>query len=266
MNELQIFNNEEFGRVRTLEINGKIYFVGIDIAKALGYSNASKAVIQHCKGVTKLGIPSKGGRQETNCIPEGDLYRLITHSELPSAERFESWVFDEVLPSLRKNGSYEMPESKKQGERLASVNNAVKILTPLLKEAGCNSQIQLLTVKSLYEKAGVVIPIEIKADKQYFDTVHIARQVGLYYKSSGKPADRAVNEIIRRLELPAELYTDTWEAKGKWEGTVRKYAPAVIDMVKQWYVENDYPIDIQYEECNGKTKAYHVVWRDMEVA
>lgn len=266
MNELQIFNNEEFGQVRTLEINGKIYFVGIDIAKALGYSNASKAVIQHCKGVTKLGIPSKGGRQETNCIPEGDLYRLITHSELPSAERFESWVFDEVLPSLRKTGSYEMPESKKQGERLASVNNAVKILTPLLKEVGCNSQIQLLTVKSMYEKAGVVIPIEIKADKQYFDTVHIARQVGIYYKSSGKPADKAVNEIIRRLELPAELYTDTWETKGNWEGTVRKYAPVVIDMVKQWYAENDYPRDIQYEECNGKTKAYHVVWRDMEVA
>lgn len=101
-----IFNNEEFGQVRTVEIDGKIYFVGIDIAKALGYSNPSKAVIQHCKGVTKLGIPSKGGKQETNCIPEGDLYRLVTHSELPSAERFESWVFDDILPTIRKTGGY----------------------------------------------------------------------------------------------------------------------------------------------------------------
>lgn len=106
MNELRIFKNDEFGQVRTIIHNGKPYFVGIDIARALGYSNPSKAVIQHCKGVTKLGIPSPGGTQETNCITEGDMYRLITHSELPSAERFESWVFDEVLPSIRQTGGY----------------------------------------------------------------------------------------------------------------------------------------------------------------
>lgn len=109
MNDLQIFSNAEFGQIRTVEVEGKIYFVGIDVAKALGYANPSKAVIQHCKGITKLGIPSNGGVQETNCIPEGDMYRLITHSELPSAERFESWVFDEVLPSIRQSGYYEIP-------------------------------------------------------------------------------------------------------------------------------------------------------------
>ena len=106
MNNLEIFKNEEFGEIRTVEVDGKPYFVGIDVARALGYSNPSKAVTQHCKGVTKLGIPSKGGKQETNCILEGDLYRLIVHSELPSAQRFESWVFDEVLPSIRKNDGY----------------------------------------------------------------------------------------------------------------------------------------------------------------
>ncbi|MED9903576.1 MAG: BRO family protein [Lachnospiraceae bacterium] len=266
MNELQIFSNEEFGQVRTIEIEGKIYFVGIDIAKALGYSNPSKAVIQHCKGVTKLGIPSKGGKQETNCIPEGDLYRLITHSELSSAERFECWVFDEVLPSLRQTGHYEMPKSKTQSERLASVNNAVKILTPMLKAAGCNSKIQLLTAKSLYEKAGVEIPVQIEADNQYFDTVHIARKVGLYYQSSGKPADKAINEIIRRLDIPESMYTETWESKGNWQGTVRKYTPEVILMVKNWYAENGYPTDIEYTQCDGTRKSYHVIWHGAEVA
>lgn len=112
MNELQIFNNPEFGQVRTIIHNGKPYFVGVDIARALGYSNPSKAVIQHCKGVTKLGIPSQGGVQETNCITEGDMYRLITHSELPAAERFESWVFDEVLPSIRQTGGYITPQAQ----------------------------------------------------------------------------------------------------------------------------------------------------------
>lgn len=65
-----------------------------------------RKVREHCKGITKTGIPSSGGIQETNCITEGDLYRLITKSELPSAERFESWIFDEVLPSIRKTGGY----------------------------------------------------------------------------------------------------------------------------------------------------------------
>lgn len=120
MNDLQIFNSEEFGEIRTVDVDGKPYFVGIDIARALGYSNPSKAIIQHCKGVTKLGIPSKGGKQETNCIPEGDLYRLITHSELESSERFESWVFDEVLPSIRKNGGYIAGQESLSDEELLS--------------------------------------------------------------------------------------------------------------------------------------------------
>ena len=71
-NQLQIFTNEEFGEIRMVEVNGKPYAVGVDIARALEYSNPSKAVIQHCKGITKLGIPSEGGIQETNVIPEGD--------------------------------------------------------------------------------------------------------------------------------------------------------------------------------------------------
>lgn len=149
---------------------------------------------------------------------------------------------------------------------LPSVNNAVKILTPLLQAAGCNSQIQLLTAKTLYEKAGVELPLLIEADQQYYDTVHIARHVGIYYQISGKPADKAVNEIIRKLNIPEELYTETWESKGKWQGTVRKYAPQVIDMVKKWYSDNGYPRDIEYTQCDGQIKSYHVIFRDAEVA
>ena len=159
-----------------------------------------------------------------------------------------------------------MPKTKAHSEHLASVNNAVKILTPLLKEAGCTPQIQLLTAKSLYEKAGVSLPIEIQSDKHYVDTVHIARHVGLYYQSSGKPADKAVNEIIRRLNLPETMYTETWESKGNWQGAVRKYDEAVIGMVRQWYCDNGYPRNIEYIQCDGQKKCYHVVWHDAEVA
>lgn len=266
MNELQIFNNEEFGRIRTVEIDRKPYFVANDVARALGYATPKDAVSRHCKGALKRRYLTEGGKQEMKIIPEGDMYRLITHSKLESAERFESWVFDEVLPTLRKTGSYEMPKKKQSNERLASVNNAVKILTPMLQAAGCNSKIQLLTAKSLYEKAGVNLPIMIEADQQYFDTIHIARQARLYYQSSGKPADKAVNEIIRRLDLSEDLYTETWESKGNWQGPVRKYAPQVIDMVKQWYSDHGYPREIEYTQCDGQIRRYHVIFRDSEAA
>ena len=106
MNNLQVFRNEQFGEVRTIEEDGKILFCGSDCARALGYTNPSKALGDHCKGVTKRYTLTAGGKQAVSFIPEGDLYRLITHSKLPAAEKFESWVFDEVLPSIRKHGGY----------------------------------------------------------------------------------------------------------------------------------------------------------------
>lgn len=109
MNELQIFNSGEFGEIRTIEIDGKPYFVGTDVAKALGYSNPRKAILDHCKGVTKRDTPTSSGIQSMSYINEGDLYRLIMKSKLPSAEKFESWVMDEVLPIIRKTGSYQKP-------------------------------------------------------------------------------------------------------------------------------------------------------------
>ena len=112
MNGIQIFNNDEFGEVRILKEDGNFYFVASDVAKKLGYVNSSKAVNDHCKGVTKRYTLTKGGNQELNFIPESDVYRLIVHSKLPAAERFEKWVFDEVLPSIRKTGSYNKPMSE----------------------------------------------------------------------------------------------------------------------------------------------------------
>lgn len=108
MNELKIFNSEEFGDIRTAEIDGKPYFVGTDVAKALGYNNPRDAVSRHCKGVVKRDTPTSSGIQSMSYINEGDLYRLIMKSKLPSAEKFESWVMDEVLPAIHHNGGYIM--------------------------------------------------------------------------------------------------------------------------------------------------------------
>lgn len=106
MNELQIFKNEEFGSIRTVEESGKVLFCGTDVAAALGYAIPHKAVREHTKGGLKRNTPTAGGMQEMTFIPEGDVYRLIIRSKLPGAEKFERWVFDEVLPSIRKTGGY----------------------------------------------------------------------------------------------------------------------------------------------------------------
>lgn len=116
VNELQIFNNTEFGQVRTAIINNKVYFCGNDIANALGYKRERDAIRTHCPHAVKhrigvqTGIKLDGTAaiQEvvTSFIPEGDVYRLIIRSKLPSAEQFERWLFDEVLPQIRKTGGY----------------------------------------------------------------------------------------------------------------------------------------------------------------
>ena len=109
MNELQVFNNPEFGEIRTVEISGKIYAVGADIARALGYDQPHKAIERHCRYGMKRTIPhpqSPSKSMEMNIIPEGDMYRLIANSKLPAAEKFEIWVFDEVLPTIRHTGGY----------------------------------------------------------------------------------------------------------------------------------------------------------------
>jgi prophage antirepressor-like protein len=109
LNNIQIFNNQEFGQVRWIEIDNKPYAVAVDVARALGYKNTNDAVNRHCKGVVKHeGVKFNGGTP--SLITESDVYRLITHSELPGAEKFESWVFDEILPSIRKTGMYATEE------------------------------------------------------------------------------------------------------------------------------------------------------------
>lgn len=106
MNEVQVFNSTDFGSVRTLEIDGKPYFVANDVARALGYSVPKDAISRHCKGALKHRYLTEGGEQELKIIPEGDVYRLVIKSQLPKADEFEHWIFDEVLPSIRKNGGY----------------------------------------------------------------------------------------------------------------------------------------------------------------
>ena len=137
---LKIFENAEFGQVRTVIINNEPWFVGKDVAEILGYSEprsaVSKKVDEEDRGVAKMETPS--GIQEMTIINESGLYSLILSSKLPNAKKFKHWVTSEVLPSIRKTGSYHLPSTYKEAliqlvaqveenERLQLENNELKI-------------------------------------------------------------------------------------------------------------------------------------------
>lgn len=135
MEEMQVFRNEQFGEVRTIEENGKPLFCGTDVARALGYARPNDAISAHCRCTVKRRIPhpqSPDKEIEISFIPEGDVYRLIVRSKLPSAEKFERWVFDEVLPTIRKHGAYLTPETLEAA--LLNPDYLIKLATALKEE------------------------------------------------------------------------------------------------------------------------------------
>lgn len=110
MDLIRRFENNDV-RIITEE-SGDIYFVASDVAELLGYANTRKAIADHCKGVTKRYILTSGGNQEVNIIPESDVYRLVFRSQLTEAEKFETWIVKEVIPSIRKTGGYAVNQPK----------------------------------------------------------------------------------------------------------------------------------------------------------
>lgn len=213
MQELKIFNNDEFGQVRTVEIDGKPYFVANDVARALGYSVPKDAVSRHCKGALKHRFLTEGGRQEMKIIPEGDMYRLITHSNLPSAERFESWVFDEVLPDIRKTGSYSMNGNKiesaaymvkfvaddlrvNEASRLLMYENMCKdfeIPTGFLPKYEHNGSRQLKSLSALLEENNCGISA-VKFNKRLLDNGYLEERERTSTKGNGTRKFKALTD------------------------------------------------------------------------
>ena len=158
MNNLQIFNNAKFGEIRTIDENGTVLFCGSDIAKTLGYTRPNDAISAHCRCTVKRRIPhpqSQSKQLEVSFIPEADVYRLIVHSKLPAAEQFERWVFDEVLPTIRRNGAYMTDDTLEQA--LTSPDFLIQLATKLKEEKAkrieLEAQVEQDKPKVLFAKA-----------------------------------------------------------------------------------------------------------------
>jgi prophage antirepressor-like protein len=230
INELKIFEHDEFGKVRVVEIEGKPYAVAIDVAKALGYSDPHVAIRNHCKGVVKLTTPTNGGLQELKVIPEGDIYRLIVKAADQSkneeirakAEKFERWIFDEVLPTIRRTGGYVANEDLFVETYLPYVDEELKHLFKL----------QLQTIREQNEKIKMMQP---KAD--YFDAL-VERNLLTNFRDTAKELHIKEKEFIRWLSDKGYIYRDK-------HGNLKPYAKYVPDLfqIKEW--KNDKTAGVQ---------------------
>lgn len=161
MNELQIFNNEDFGQIRTVTIDNEPWFVGKDVAEALGYSNTNKALLDHVDDEDKTdGVTirdSIGRNQNPICINESGLYALIFGSKLPNAKKFKRWVTSEVLPTIRKTGSYGTPKVPPV-KNLRDVVDYIKIIKETASNNGCSDDEISEIVEKVSDQFGVQLP------------------------------------------------------------------------------------------------------------
>lgn len=207
--QLQIFNNAEFGSIRTLDINGEPWFVGKDVAGALGYSNSRKALIDHVdeedKGVTKCDTP--GGIQELTVINESGVYSLVFSSKLPTAKKFKRWVTAEVLPAIRKHGVFVMDDI---------INNTDALIEALQAFKAEKIRRQALEVENAIQRQQIA---EMEPKVSYYDKVLQSKdpvKTSIIAKDYGYSA-KNFNQLLKDLKVQYKQ-GDIWLLYQKYAG------------------------------------------------
>lgn len=200
---IQVFNNTEFGEIRTMEINGEPWFVGKDIAAALGYSNPRKAIGDHVdeedKGVTKCD--TLGGGQNLTIINESGMYSLILSSKLEGAKRFKRWVTSEVLPSIRKTGAFATDSAaaeykarelriKEMNAQARLINAETRRLLILQKEKGLSKvAVDALAVRAMEDVTGKDLGEYLPRTEKTYSASEIGNALGISAAKVGKIAN-----------------------------------------------------------------------------
>lgn len=237
-NNLQVFNNAEFGQVRTIINEDKILFCASDVAKALGYRNYNDAVNKHCRAIVKCDTPISGKIQAINFIPEGDIYRLIIRSKLPTAEKFESWVFDEVLPSIRKTGSYAIEnnnnkdlklrrlnimEENARARRLKAENDRAKLWLELSEKTNRERVKQISEAYTANTLAGQRVLELPKVEKMTYS----AEDIGKIFGVSASKIGRIANKHHLKTKEYGDYFMDKARYANKEVQTFRYYENAI---------------------------------------
>lgn len=203
MGELQIFKNEEFGEVRTVEIGGEPWFVGKDVAEVLGYSNTRDALAKHIDGEDKGDVAirdSIGREQSTTIINESGLYSLILSSKLPNAKAFKKWVTSEVLPSIRKHGGYISGQAEMSPEELMA--KALQVAQKTLEEREARIGVLAAENSALTVEKQILQP---KAD--YFDEL-VDRNLLTNFRETAKQINVKQKDFVNFLIEKKYVYRD----------------------------------------------------------
>ncbi len=205
MTELQIFKNPDFGEIRTIEREGEPWFVGKDVAEALGYSNPRNAVPNHVDEEDKLctQIEYAGQKREITIINESGLYSLVLSSKLPTAKKFKRWVTSEVIPSIRKHGAYMTPETLEAA--ILNPDTMIRLCTALKDEQDKRKALEAANAELVVEKQ-IMQP---KAD--YFDEL-VDRNLLTSFRETAKQLEVKEKELIGFLLEKKYIYRDK---KGK---------------------------------------------------
>lgn len=233
MNELRIFNNTDFGDVRTVEQDGGIWFVGKDVAEALGYSNPSNAVISHVDDEDKLRTQIKyaGQNREVSIINESGLYSLVLSSKLPSAKAFKRWITSEVIPSIRKTGSYNKPskqpttqqEQRAKAMLLNAQSRQCKLWLRLAETTDLPDYKHICQQKAAEVLAGSpVLPMQ-KAEKKTLSATEIGKILGITAHKVGMLA----NKFALKSDAYGKYFYDKSPNSNKQVETFRYYEDAV---------------------------------------
>lgn len=211
MDSLRIFKDERFGEIRWVKVNNKDYAVGIDIAKALGYKKPNDAISRHCRGSVKHGVGVVTGKRkdgtdaiqniEMSLIPEGDIFRLAAKSELPGAEKFEAWIFDEVLPCIRKTGMYATDELLDNPDLLIAAATKLKEERKARLEA--EKKVKLLEPKAQFYD-------DVAGSKDAIEMGHVAKVLGI--RGMGRNNLFSLlrdKKILDRNNMPYQQFVDS---------------------------------------------------------
>ena len=227
-NDITIFNNELFGSVRTLMVDDKYYFVGKDIAEALGYKRPSDAIAQHCKHTVKHRIVDNTGfEQPMNIIPESDVYRLIIKSKLPEAEKFEEWVMEEVLPQLRMSGVYITESATQESIDYQALYSKNRIYNTFLNTVDLEAEYQRFYEMSKAERKARHINNDIRITCSKIVQKAIADRMAL--SLTEVPASK----LLAMKELSERIQVDITKLSNKANGGFKAHMTKTIKSQQQ---------------------------------
>ena len=197
-------------------------------------------------------------------LPESLFYRLGMKANNAVAERFQNWLAMDVIPTLRKTGSYEMPKKDKQKkEKLPSVNMMVKNIKEALHDAGVDSKYIAAEVVRIYSDSGYPVNAPVISDvPNLWDCTSIAKELGIL-SESGRPHDKAVSAIIQKLDIFSDEIVRTAYSRNGHDGVTVQYKGSVLEKVREWLNENGYPTVIEFVLSNGNSNKCKVVYGEV---